>query len=137
MEGEMEPEVLGVLGEDLAVRELWRRGKKVLYRNFAASYGGEVDVVYRDKNVLVFGEVKTRSSEYFGRPADAVNKEKQRLIVRGANAWLRGLKKDPTYIRFDVIEVLIEPGKQPQINVIADAFQMPRGYHPVPDGKRP
>src|SRR6476620_6619518 len=69
---------LGRRGERLAGRYLKRRGYKVLYRNYRASGGGEIDLVCRERatNTLVFVEVKTRSGIDFGMPADAVNKEK-------------------------------------------------------------
>ena len=64
-------------------------GRKLLYRNFRSPKGGEVDLVARDGKVLSFVEVKTRTSEKFGRPLDAVDREKEKLIERGANEWLR------------------------------------------------
>ena len=61
---------MGRAGEELAAKYLRKNGHKILYRNFRASHGGEVDIVCRDRqhNELVFVEVKTRSSEEFGRP---------------------------------------------------------------------
>src|SRR4030095_13997159 len=62
--------MLGRFGENLAVRHLQRNDHKILFRNFRAPHGGEVDIVCRDKrqNELVFVEVKTRTSEDFGSP---------------------------------------------------------------------
>ena len=120
--------LLGVKGEKLAARYLKRHGHKVLYRNFRAPHGGEVDIVCRDKpnNELVFIEVKTRTSEQFGRPLDAVNAKKQRLIIRGAMTWLRMLDMPDITFRFDVVEVLMtEP---PEIRHIENAFQLPDYY---------
>lgn len=79
---------------------------KILYRNYRPKGGGEVDIVCRDEKTLVFVEVKTRSSDEFGRPADAVNAEKRELIARGARSWLRLLDKPETIARFDVVEVI-------------------------------
>jgi hypothetical protein len=59
----------------LACRFLRRNGYKVLYRNFRGRTGGEIDVVCRDNDTLVFVEVKTRTSEDFGRPLEAVESE--------------------------------------------------------------
>src|SRR5205085_5272481 len=108
-DGESEHLVLGRCGEDWAARFLRRDGFKVLYRNFRAPGGGEVDIVCRDKklNTLVFLEVKTRSSIAFGRPADAVKSAKRELITRGALAWLRLLDNPDILFRFDIVEVLI------------------------------
>ena len=81
--------LLGREGEDIAARHLRACGYKILRRNFRAPHGGEVDIVCRHGKELVFVEVKTRSSEEFGRPFDAVDQKKRRLIIRGAMKWLR------------------------------------------------
>lgn len=80
----------------------------------------------RDKvhNILVFIEVKTRSSRDFVRPATAVTSEKEALIIRGALHWLRLLnRRDVTY-RFDIIEVIANE-RERVISHIEHAFQMP------------
>jgi len=118
--------LIGNLGEKLARKYLWKTGKKVLYHNFRAEGGGEVDVVFRDGEILVFGEVKTRTSQQFGRPARAVNRPKQRLIIRGANAWLRELNIPDVTFRFDVLEILLIEGEVPNIRHIKAAFQTPQ-----------
>ena len=100
----------------------------MLYRNFRPRGGGEVDIVCRDKkeNALVFIEVKTRTSTEFGRPADAVNRDKRELITRGALAWLRLLDNQDILFRFDIVEVLIAKSGKPEITLIRDAFQLPQ-----------
>jgi putative endonuclease len=120
---------LGRKGEELAVKFLRGKRYKILYRNFRAPKGGEVDIVCRDKatNTLVFVEVKTRSSIKFGTPAEAVNAGKQHLISRGALAWLRLLDNPDVNFRFDIVEVLVEDGR-PACNLIRDAFQLPEPY---------
>src|ERR1700741_3624038 len=80
----------GVRGEKLACRFLRRQhGYKILYRNFRGRRGGEIDIVCRDRDTLVFVEVKTRRSEDFGRPRAAIDRKKQRRISQGGLAWLR------------------------------------------------
>src|SRR5712691_8113555 len=79
----------GELGEKLARRFLRKNGYKILYRNFRGRSGGEIDIVARDHDTLVFIEVKTRTREDFGRPVTAVDRQKQRRISRGGLAWLR------------------------------------------------
>lgn len=117
---------LGRRGEALAARWLRRKGYKVLYRNFRPPRGGgEVDLVCRYGQTLVFVEVKTRSSVTFGRPADAVDAAKQELICRGARVWLKLLKLPDISFRFDIVEVVVEPGKAPVCNVIEGAFSLP------------
>lgn len=116
---------VGRFGELLAAQWLKRRGRKVLFRNYRGQHRGEVDLVCRDGQVLTFVEVKTRSGTVMGRPADAVNAEKQRLIQRGAQDWLRRLGHPAIAIRFDIVEVILSPGKPPYVHVIEDAFQLP------------
>ena len=99
----------------------------MLYRNYRAPHGGEVDLVCRDRDTLVFVEVKTRTSETFGAPAEAVTPAKQRLVARGALAWLRLLGKPDICYRFDIVEVRIA-GKQTEANVIRNAFTLPAPY---------
>ena len=117
---------LGRRGEKLAARFLRRRGYKVLYRNFRPQRGGgEVDLVCRHGETLVFVEVKTRRSIAFGRPADAVDAAKQELICRGARAWLRLLKMPDIKHRFDIVEVVVEADKAPVCTVLEGAFSLP------------
>ncbi len=111
-----------MLGERIAARHLYVHGCRVLYRNFRAPSGGEVDIVARHGRILIFVEVKSRTSERFGRPAEAVNLDKQRLISRGALYWLRLLDNRPVPYRCDIVEVLLEAGKPPRVNWIQSAF---------------
>lgn len=114
--------MVGRLGERIARAWLRGRGVKVLYRNFRAPGGGEVDVVAREGKVLLFVEVKTRTSEERGRPLEAVNREKQDLIRRGANEWLRLLGRRDLPWRFDVVEVVLREGERPKVHRVEDAF---------------
>lgn len=118
---------LGRHGEKLAARHLRRHGYKVLHRNFRGARGGEIDLVCRHHDTLVFVEVKTRSSEDFGRPLDAVDRKKQRRILRGSMAWLRMLDLPDIVFRFDVVEVLVD--EPPRISVIENAFGLPSDYY--------
>jgi putative endonuclease len=117
---------LGLLGERLAADHLRRHGYKILYRNFRGPRGGEVDVVCRQKagGALVFVEVKTRRSLRYGAPSSAVTLAKQRLIARGALAWLKLLGNPRIPFRFDIVEVWFENGAA-RFRVIEDAFQLP------------
>lgn len=99
----------------------------MLYRNFRAPRGGEVDIVCRDGEELVFVEVKTRSTRDFGSPASAVNREKQALIARGALAWLRLLDNPNITFRFDIVEVVIDDSGT-SFNIIRAAFQLPEPH---------
>jgi putative endonuclease len=113
---------MGRLGERIAAAWLRANGCKILYRNFRAPRGGEVDIVARHGKLLLFTEVKTRRVGAKIRGYDAVNKSKQRLIERGANEWLRLLGTRELPWRFDVIEVYLEDGGLPRINRVRDAF---------------
>ncbi len=81
----------------------------------------------RATNTLVFVEVKTRSSLDYGRPAEAVNSAKQRLISKGAHAWLRMLDIPDIRYRFDIVEVLVSEGR-PEIQLIKNAFQLKESF---------
>ena len=117
---------LGREGEDAAARHLKKIGYKVLRRNFRGPGGGEVDIVCRHRGELVFVEVKTRTSEKFGRPLDAVDWKKRRLIIRGAMRWLQMLEMPDITFRFDVVEAVASPALE--IRVIENAFQLPDDY---------
>lgn len=120
---------LGRRGEELAARHLRKLGRKVLYRNFRARGGGEVDLVCRHGQILVFAEVKTRSfRSAFSRPADAVDREKEKLVARGGLAWLRLLGKPDIVFRFDIVEVFLVPGEEPEVRVLEAAFVLPEGW---------
>jgi putative endonuclease len=119
---------LGARGEKLAARFLRREGFKVLYRNFRGRRGGEIDLVCRDDDTLVFVEVKTRTREDFGRPSDAVKRQKQRRISLGALAWLRLLGNPDVTFRFDIVEVVVAQDAKPRIELIRNAFQLPAPY---------
>lgn len=101
----------------------------MLYRNFRGPHGGEVDIICRDKKEkkLVFIEVKTRTSEKYGRPITAVDHGKQFYIARGALAWLRMLDDPEVPFRFDVVEVVMDE-PQPTITIVTDAFSLPAPY---------
>ena len=82
----------GELGERAAKKHLKRQGLKFLTANFR-SPRGEIDLIFRDGDCLVFVEVKTRSSEEWTRPAAAVNTERRRRLTRAALDYLRLLQE--------------------------------------------
>ena len=118
----------GTSGEKLACRFLRRNGYKILYRNFKGRTGGEIDIVCRDNDTLVFVEVKARTRDDFGRPLEAVDRQKQQLISRGGLAWLRLLDNPDTLFRFDIVEVIFEPDSKPHLELIKNAFQLSAPY---------
>lgn len=124
----MDKDDVGVEGERLAALYLRAQRFKVLYRNYRASLGGEVDIVAREGKTLCFIEVKTRTSLAYGRPIEAVTLDKQHLITRGAVEWLRLLDFEVEHFRFDVVEVLLADGIPPKINLVRKAFELPDSY---------
>jgi putative endonuclease len=117
----------GILGEDAAKRHLQALGMKFLTANFR-SKRGEIDLVFRDANCLVFIEVKTRSSEDWTRPAAAVNARKRRLLSQTALDYLRLLKHPQVRFRFDIVEVLLEDGAVCEIRHLPNTFGLSEPY---------
>lgn len=113
---------IGNHGEKIAARFLQATGHRVVSRNFRKKGGGEVDIIASRGRQILFVEVKTRGRGAKVRPLDAVTKDKQRLIERGANAWLRKLRTRDVPWRYDVVEVWLETGRKPIINHVRDAF---------------
>ena len=105
-----EKKEFGNKGEDIASEYLEKRGYIILERNFYCRQG-EIDIIAKDKNEIVFTEVKSRSSIQYGCPSEAVNKQKIRHLYRTAKYYLYKNKYLNNYIRFDVIEILIKNGK--------------------------
>jgi putative endonuclease len=119
---------LGTRGENLACQFLKKNGYKILSRNFKGRTGGEIDVVCRHGDTLVFVEVKTRTREDFGRPSEAVDRDKRKRISRGGLAWLRLLGDPDILFRFDVVEVIIAEGAAPRLEILENAFSLPEPY---------
>lgn len=101
---------IGKLGEDIAARYLEKIGYTIIERNFVAIQG-EIDMVAKDKNEIVFIEVKTRTSKEFGRPVDAVNIPKQKHLISTVKYYLYNKHLENEFVRFDVIEVYFYRGK--------------------------
>ena len=85
-------------------------------------FKGELDLVCRDGNCLVFVEVKTRTGNSYGGARRAVDARKRALIRRGAAEWLRQLP-EPVPSRYDIVEVLYREGKPPEFRHIRGAFR--------------
>jgi putative endonuclease len=117
----------GELGERAAKKYLQRLGLKFLTANFR-SERGEIDLIFRDADCLVFIEVKTRSSEGWTRPAAAVDARKRRLLSQTALDYLRLLKNPPVKIRFDIVEVLLTDGVVEEIRHLPNTFPMAKPY---------
>jgi len=100
---------LGRYGEALAARHLVERGMVVLDRNWRCELG-EIDLVLRDGRVLVVCEVKTRSSQDYGSPVEAVTEQKAARLRRLAARWLADHALQPDDVRIDLVGVLVAGG---------------------------
>jgi putative endonuclease len=120
----VDKDTIGRWGEHLAARWLRTKKRKVLYRNYRAPQGGEVDIVCRHGDTLNFVEVKTRTSTDFGRPGAAVTPAKEKLILRGARAWLRMLGDPDVKTRCDIVEVVLRDGERADIQIIEGALRI-------------
>ncbi|MDE0803305.1 MAG: YraN family protein [Acidimicrobiales bacterium] len=107
---------LGAQGEGLAARRYEAGGYTVVARNWRCS-DGELDLVLRGDGVLVFAEVKTRSSDRFGLPAEAVTPAKQRRIRRLAQRFCADTGERARTLRFDVVSVL-----RGEVEIIENCF---------------
>ena len=106
---------LGTAGENQAVKYLKRSGYKILKRNYKNPFG-EVDIIAEKGEVLAFIEVKTRLSENYGVPSEAVDRRRMEKYKKAAEYYFYGKSIDVT-VRFDIIEILCG-----QINHIENAF---------------
>ncbi len=116
---------LGERGEKFAARYLRGHGYKILVRRFK-SRAGEIDIVCRHKDWLVFVEVKTRQSDRYGAPSEAVAREKQKHLSKVALDYLRLLGHPPIHWRFDIVEVIWPDGADTpaDIRLIENAFDL-------------
>jgi putative endonuclease len=117
----------GELGERAAKKHLKRQGLKFLTANFRTPRG-EIDLIFRDADCLVFVEVKTRSSEEWVRPAAAVNAERRRRLTRAALDYLRLLDNPLVKLRFDIVEVLLQDSAVREVRHLPNTFAMERPY---------
>jgi len=117
----------GRFGEEIAGRYLARRGYKILDKNYRTK-SGELDIVAMDGRTLVFVEVKSRRSQSFGTPGDAVDARKRRRMEKAALAYISEKNKGGLQCRFDVIGVTAAGGEEPEIELVKDAFELAGGY---------
>ena len=110
---------IGEIGEGLARDYLKNKGYQIREMNWQISKN-EIDIIAEDNEYLVFVEVKTRSTNYWGEPELFVNRQKQRFMVKAANAYVQKTDSDKE-VRFDIVAVLLSGGKH-KIHHIEDAF---------------
>ncbi len=117
----------GQMGERAAKKHLQKQGLKYLTANFRSARG-EIDLVFREDDCLVFVEVKARSSEDWTRPAAAVDARKRKLLSQTALDYLRLLKNPEVKIRFDIVEVLLSDGEVREIRHLPNVFSLSKPY---------
>lgn len=110
---------LGKKGEELAVAHLKKNGYDVLHNNWRWQKA-ELDIIAEKDGFVVFVEVKTRQSRYFGDPETFISKRKQKLLVKAAHAYMEAQEEEKE-ARFDVISVVTN-SKFTQLEHIEDAF---------------
>ncbi len=113
--------MVGQKGERIARRSLRRAGYRILDKNWRCSRG-ELDVVALDGGVLVFIEVRTKSTRRFGPPAESVTPAKQRQVRSLAERYLREKGHPRIDVRFDVVAVDLTRPRRRRVEILRDAF---------------
>ncbi len=114
----------GQAGEEIAARYLEQHGYRIIARNYRTR-AGEIDIIARDRDTLVFVEVKTRRSVYFGNPKYAVDRRKQQKISRAALFYLQDTGQSRVKARFDVVSILSAGGRT-DVELVKNAFDLAR-----------
>lgn len=112
---------LGREGEELAAEFLKKKGYRIVGKNYRTVFG-EIDIIAKDRGVIVFVEVKTRADIGFAYPFEAVNKKKREKIRKTATCYLKHLTKEVP-ARFDILSIYFRDGKR-QIDHLQDAFEV-------------
>ena len=118
-----EKKELGKKGEEKALRFLKKEGYRIVEQNYVCKMG-EMDIIAKEKDTLVFVEVKTRTSMAFGPPQLAVTQFKQRQLSKVALYFLKEKKLEDIKARFDVVAILLPPEKREEIELIRNAFDL-------------
>ena len=112
---------IGNYGERAAAAFLRRNGYRVLYRNYRTTRG-EIDLICRNDDVLVFVEVRSRASVTFGRPVETIGADKQENLRHAAERYLELLDHPDVHYRFDAVEVMLSAGQIPECTLHRDLF---------------
>jgi putative endonuclease len=113
--------VVGTLGEQAACAALIDQGYRILHRNYRVR-GGELDIVCERNGILVFCEVKTRTSARFGLPEESVTIAKRRRLRKLALEYLQREGRRARTLRFDVISVALADGRVGELRHLVNAF---------------
>ncbi len=110
----------GKQGEALATEFLRAAGYEILELNWRSGKA-ELDIIAREKETLIFIEVKTRSSAWFGAPEEYVTPKKEKLMWRAAGAYMEKVSHE-WEVRFDIISIILPKNNPPEIVHFKDAF---------------
>ncbi|WP_028579876.1 YraN family protein [Desulfogranum japonicum] len=113
----------GSIGEDIACERLQKCGYIIKERNYRKRFG-EIDIIAVHQDVICFIEVKTRRSSGYGSGFDAVTSHKQRRLSRTALDYLTRQRKLDHPARFDVVSILLQKNRQPQVELLQNAFEL-------------
>lgn len=112
---------LGRRGEEAAFQFLRKKGYRIIEKNYVCKMG-EMDIIAKEKDTLVFIEVKTRTSSLFGPPQLAVNFSKQRQLSKVALNYLKEKRLGDVKARFDVVAILLD--QKEEVELIQNAFDL-------------
>jgi len=119
---------LGKHGEELASEFLKNAGLSIIVRNYR-NKTGEIDIIARDQETLVFVEVKTRKSLTYGQPYEAVSRKKQKQICRLALYYMTRNKLHDQAVRFDVISIVMTSNENPKIEHLINCFEADSSFY--------
>jgi putative endonuclease len=119
----MERKTLGALGEQLAKDHLKKKGYKLIEANYRC-HSGEIDIVARQKDCLVFVEVRTKSSLEYGTPEESLSPTKQKHMIKSAYYYLQKHPKHPENWRIDLVAVELDAfDKLKRIDILENALE--------------
>lgn len=114
---------IGYYGERLSIAYLKENNYTILEKNFLCKLG-EIDVIAKKRDVISFIEIKTRYSDKYGKPMEAVNFYKKKKIINASKFYIQKNKLNDFFMRFDVLEVYLNYNMKFKINFIEDAFRI-------------
>lgn len=114
---------IGNKGEDIAVKVLKKKGYRIIERNFNAPGMGEVDIVAKEKEYLVFVEVRLRKNILHGSGAETVDIFKQKRLIKAALMYMKVNNLNYVPVRFDVVSITGDPDGEYSVEIIENAFE--------------
>ena len=119
---------IGNKGEDIAVKHLKKKGYKIIERNFNVPGMGEIDIVAKNKEYLVFVEVRLRKNTLHGSGAETVDIFKQKKLIKAALMYMKANSLMNVPVRFDVASITGNPEGEYSLEIIENAFEVPSRF---------